>query len=258
MPQAGAYANMAGLVLGAAGSSLGAWFSGGEANDRRAALKKIANIPGVSLPSVYDDTFGAAEASLGRASNLASSSNALDLADLNSLYETSIPGFGAMQRQRAGNTGSLLAGEIPDDVSGQVFRGSAARALGGGYGGSPAFRNLAARDLGLTSLDLMNQGGQNLESMIRSTPMPRVTQTSDLLSINPDDVLGLRSGERSKRLDLLTGAINSPTDKDVWGRFLQEFGNNQIESVGGWGGAMGGGMGSIMGGSGGGSGGGGI
>jgi hypothetical protein len=53
----------------------------------------------------------------------------------------------------------LTAGKIPDDVQGMVMRAAAEKGLQGGQGaGSQSARNLTARDLGLTSIDLISRG----------------------------------------------------------------------------------------------------
>lgn len=50
-----------------------------------------------------------------------------------------------------------LEGELPQDVRNLVARTAAQKASGGGYLGSQIGRDIGARDLGLTSLDLYNQ-----------------------------------------------------------------------------------------------------
>ncbi len=50
-----------------------------------------------------------------------------------------------------------LRGELPQDVRDQISRFSAEKAAGGGYQGSGAQANLTARDLGLNSLQLIQQ-----------------------------------------------------------------------------------------------------
>ena len=57
------------------------------------------------------------------------------------------------------NAAALMSGRISADVQANVARSSAMRALQGGFGASSEMgRGLAARDLGLTSLDLMKTG----------------------------------------------------------------------------------------------------
>lgn len=84
-------------------------------------------------------------------------------------YEAAIPGFADILSQGGADTLSLLQsaaplieGEIPEDVKSQVLRSSAFQSLMGGTAGSPMASALQARDLGLTSLDLMNKGANLL------------------------------------------------------------------------------------------------
>lgn len=76
-----------------------------------------------------------------------------------------IPGYSSILAQGGKDTSlelsqaeSLLKGEIPQDVQDQVLRNDAYGSLMGGFAGSGMSRNLTARDLGLTSLGLMQQG----------------------------------------------------------------------------------------------------
>lgn len=83
--------------------------------------------------------------------------------------ESLLPGFGANLAKGESDTGtllnqagSLLSGDLPPDVLSQIQRSDAYGALSGGYAGSQMSHNLTARDLGLTSLDLMKQGASML------------------------------------------------------------------------------------------------
>lgn len=83
------------------------------------------------------------------------------LAELNA----AIPGFseilaqgGALTAQEEGIAKTELAGQIPADVAEQVTRSSAFQSLMAGTLGGPMGTALTARNLGLTSLDLINQG----------------------------------------------------------------------------------------------------
>jgi len=66
------------------------------------------------------------------------------------------------------NAAALMSGQIGADVQANLARSSAMRALQGGFGASSEMgRGLAARDLGLTSLDLMRQGTQMYDAQRR-------------------------------------------------------------------------------------------
>ena len=77
---------------------------------------------------------------------------------------TAIPGFsdilaegGTLTQQMQSIAGTELSGELPPDVAEQVQRSSAFQNLKSGAGGSMASAN-TARNYGVTSLDLINQG----------------------------------------------------------------------------------------------------
>lgn len=224
-----------GSILGLGGSLFGGLLGGSSASKRRKELREIANTPGVDIGSVYGDAFGAMASGLPQAQDLAGAQNTFNASELDRLLESSLPGLKGMQSQRAGNIASFLRGEIPDDVSDQVFRRGAAQSVAGGFAGSPAGRNLVARDLGRTSLDLMNLGSGQLNSAIGSAPLPRILQTQDLLNIGPRETLGVRSGERAQRIQGLQAAAGSPGSSDVWGRIMQDMGGTLFGQSGGFG-----------------------
>lgn len=72
--------------------------------------------------------------------------------NLNSLFDR-------LTEQRASISEGMLRGELPQDVQTMVRQQAAENALQRGLGsGSQASRNLVARDLGLTSLDVIERG----------------------------------------------------------------------------------------------------
>lgn len=83
------------------------------------------------------------------------------------MFNKAIPGFsnildqgGKLTQEMQSTAATELAGKIPQDVADQVFRSSAFKSLESGTAGSPMGNALAPRQLGLTSLDLIQQGGQ--------------------------------------------------------------------------------------------------
>lgn len=95
---------------------------------------------------------------LGAEAKKATAANIANMPEIEALLEKILPGYTAMRDQGSKNTQSLLRGEIPQDVQDKVRRNSAFQSLIGGYGGSGMSKSLTARDLGLTSLDLMGKG----------------------------------------------------------------------------------------------------
>jgi hypothetical protein len=61
-----------------------------------------------------------------------------------------------------------LRGEISPEISAQVQRSTAGRALSGGFGAGSGFgRKLTARDLGLTGVQIQNQGLAQAQNFIQ-------------------------------------------------------------------------------------------
>jgi hypothetical protein len=103
----------------------------------------------------------------------------------------------AQQEQISRNNLEMLQGRLPADVMASVQRQSAYGALQGGLGaGSQAGSALAARNLGLTSLDLAmqaDQSAQNWAKLIYDTQVSGLqttaAQASDYLGISSKDAL---------------------------------------------------------------------
>ena len=107
-------------------------------------------------------------ASLKPASELAQKTTAADQSVLEEQLRRAIPGYDKLIAQAGSNIGASLRGEISPEVSAQVQRSTAGRALAGGFGGASGMgRSLTARDLGLTGMQIQNQGLQQAQSFIQ-------------------------------------------------------------------------------------------
>lgn len=224
----------AGVLAGAGGAFLG----GNAASATKKKLNDIANMPGVNIGSAYNDALGADMLALPQAQDLTGRENTFNNAQQQAALEAAIPGYKDIQGARSANTLALLHGDIPDDVLGQIQRGDTAKALSGGFGNSQAGRNLTARDLGLTSLQLQQQGFNNAGSLVSGTPRPKLETLDDILNIDAKDVLGVRSNERTQSIGAYTNAAVAPGATATWANYLQKQGS-QLEGLGG--GMMGGG-----------------
>lgn len=90
--------------------------------------------------------------------------NAFNQEETLKLLERMTPGFTEGLKGSSANAYALIRGEVPGDVSDAIMRSGAARALGGGYAGTPFARNATLRDLGLTSLEGQARGAAELRS----------------------------------------------------------------------------------------------
>ena len=220
--------------IGAAAIIGGAAMSANAASKQRKDLRNIANTPPIDIGSVYRDAISSTP--INQLSEFSTQLNVSSAAELQRILNESIPGYSDIQNQRSSNTLAQLRGELPEDVQRNVYQSSIARSLSGGYGGSPAARNLAISDLGLTSLELQQLGQQNATNLISSTPMINPMTASSLM-ISPQDVLALRTNERAMRMNAQTTAAQAPGRSAVWGQGLTQLGGVALGAgLGGMGG----------------------
>lgn len=118
--------------------------------------------------------------------------------------------FQIAQQQQAGrNNLDMLSGRMPADVMAATQRNSAYAALQGGYGATSSMGQAAqARNLGLTSLDLMaaaDQSAQNWARNIFDTQINGLQVTSgqvaDALGVKASDVMNIN---QANNVNLLT------------------------------------------------------
>jgi hypothetical protein len=107
-------------------------------------------------------------ASLESATDLAKKTTAAEQSQLESQLRRAIPGYDQLIQQASQNIGAALRGQVSPEASAQVQRSTAGRALSGGFGAGSGFgRALTARDLGLTAMQLQNQGLAQAQNFIQ-------------------------------------------------------------------------------------------
>ena len=132
--------------------------------------------------------------SLPAASDLAKKTTTADQSVLEEQLRRAIPGYDQLIAQAGSNIGASLRGEVSQDVSSQLQRSAAGRALGGGFGGGTGMgRNLSARDFGLTSMQIQNQGLQQAQSFIQQQRMFGMVQpfSTSSMFITPAQRVGV-------------------------------------------------------------------
>jgi len=92
-----------------------------------------------------------------------------------------------------------LTGAIPDDVQAEVMRISAENALQSGLGTGQAARNLTARDLGLTSIDIQKQGQTAASDLVKIRTQQKANNENFLIALQGQatnrDILRLQALE---------------------------------------------------------------
>ncbi len=152
-----------------------------------------------------------------------------------SLYGSS-PTLQGNLNQFGNNTQSLLQGQIPADVQAQIANSSAYQALRGGYGPSSGLANSnQARNLGLTSLQLQQQGAGNLQQQLGQTQQLNPSNVmSSQLFYSPQTVLS-----RADQSALINNQIANQNQQigfqnqltQAQGSPFQQFLNNSLGSL---------------------------
>lgn len=165
-------------------------------------------------------------ANFGQISRLAGQANQFNQDQLNTMLESAVPGYHNMVTSIGGRINEFLSGEIPKDVMGNIERSSAHRALSGGYGGSGMARNLVARDLGLTSLQLIEKGIDAGSRWIATARANTVAPQFDVSSmfITPQQRIQTQMWNREGQFsrDWLKNQIDAEYSMGtIWGKAIQ-------------------------------------
>lgn len=230
-------------VVGLAAGAGGAFLKGKSGDIVRNRLNSVADTPGLDIEELTSQALSNQSKTLPEAQGLVRSEAVGRQSLVNDLLEQSMPGFAASKGKAQALADSLLAGEVPKEISDLVQRSSAAQALGSGFGGSGMHRNLVARDLGLTGLGLQGQGLQWLQTLRGLSPMVTPANTFNFTGPSTQDLINLRSRERTERMNILTGAAQVPGQTAAWGNYLSSVGGTLTGAglSGGFGGMGGGG-----------------
>lgn len=106
-----------------------------------------------------------------------------------------------------------LGGQLPQDVQEIVLRNAFSKGGMSGIGGSQMGRNLAARDLGLTSLDLLNQRIGRAASYTRSAPRP--FQERSFLTPGNLAQTQISGTEAANQADAYSASLRSQNNQNV-------------------------------------------
>jgi hypothetical protein len=151
---------LGGAGISAAGSLLGGLFGGKK--------PKVPELKPIDFAKEQQQAIQQNIAALQPATELAQKTTAAEQSQLEAQLRRAIPGYDQLVQQAGANIGAALRGEISPEVSAQVQRSTAGRALSGGFGAGSGFgRALTARDLGLTGMQIQNQGLAQAQNFIQ-------------------------------------------------------------------------------------------
>lgn len=86
-------------------------------------------------------------------------------------YGAAIPNYGALTKSASTNVGQELSGQLPTNVINQIAQQGAERGVSTGMPGSDNSTSAYLSALGLNSLNMMQQGQQNLATMTQTAPV---------------------------------------------------------------------------------------
>lgn len=111
--------------------------------------------------------------------------------------DKALPGYRQDLRQLNRTVGNWGEGKLGADLTGEVTRNSTEQAVLGGFGGSQAGRNLTARDLGLTSLDLQQKSAELMPQVLALGERMNPVSASALdYLMTPQQLFGTEVGQQ--------------------------------------------------------------
>ena len=180
-----------GAILGGAAIIGGTSLLGGLLS--KGSKPKIPELKPIDFAAEQKQAIQQNLAALEPATELAKKTTAAEQSQLEAQLRRAIPGYDQLVSQAGANIGAALRGEISPEVSAQVQRSTAGRALSGGFGAGSGFgRALTARDLGLTGMQIQNQGlaqAQNFIQQQRAFGMVQPFSVSSMF-ITPSQRIG--------------------------------------------------------------------
>ena len=227
-----------GAIAGIAGAAL---MIGGSAMSAGKKMR-MPEFPTVDIEGEQQKAIKQNIASIESSAKLSEKTAAAEQSILEQQLERAIPGYKSLVQQASKNIGSALSGQVSPEISQLVQRSTAGRALAGGYGAATgAGRALTARDLGMTGMQLQQQGLAQAMQFIgsqRSTGMAQPMSVSSMF-ISPSMRINLRAQENMAKFNRDVKAAEIASQPDP---MMAAIGGS-FSNIGGMllGGAMGGG-----------------
>jgi len=220
-------------------------------------MKKGAKIPAYKKVDQAQEQGAAISsnlASFGKSKELAAKTSAADQEILMANLEKAMPGYSNLIGGASGAIGNMIAGNLPMADQGLLMRRAAEGGMAGGMSGSQAGRNLVARDLGLSQMNMTQAGLGALNPFLSTVRNTAVANPMSVRSSYVDPTQWTRNAIQENQFAY--GAAIGKAKNDAANSFQNKFAGG-LSGVGGMmaggmfgggeGGGGGGGLGGIMG-----------
>lgn len=230
----------AGVVMDIIGKVMGA-------KEARRVADIMRNLPEYQKVKVGEEQQATVEDNLRvlpQASELASKANLANVTSAQQMYRQMIPGYDRMMQQASGLISDQMSGRMFGSDVAMSLAKSAGKALGGGFAGSGMWKNLSARDLGMQTYQLTQQGLTNamnwLQTQRSMAPQPLSVQS---MFMTPSERVGIaiqqNQLEYESKMRKALG-MTTPGETGYWSQTLIKTGG-QLMGMGGMMGGFGGG-----------------
>lgn len=192
---------------------------------------KVPEFKPLDLRREQEAAFADTMSILPQAQEVARQTTESDISNIQRSLESIIPGYASLFQSQARIAEAGMRGELDEAVRSQIARSAAERSLQLGIGGSQAARNLEARDLGLTALNLQQQGfaqASQLLGQAATIATPAVNRTASMF-LTPAQRLNLRAQENTAQFNQQMAAAQAAAQPGRLGSAL----GGVLGSVGG-------------------------
>lgn len=156
---------------------------------------KVPQFKKVDFGAETEDMLAENQENLPAAAAFAEEFNRLSGDQLNAALERMLPGYANLRDQTTGNINSMLSGKLPTDVENRIERYAAERGINTGTAGSDFGEHAAVRNLGLTSLQLSQQGLDSAMRWIESSASRTPTYNMASSFVPIQQRVGIRASE---------------------------------------------------------------
>jgi len=183
----------------------------------------VPDLPTLSLTTEQQKALAANLQAIPAAERIGAKVDLFNQQQVDQMLEHVIPNYKSLTQTISQQAQQMAQGQIPTDVQNVVQQSDAAKAIGGGTAGSGFGRNLVARDFGLTSLGIMQQGISTAENWMQTANSIYAPGMFNITSmfVSPQQMAAFDTQERNAQfqkqwMQNQIAAMPDPTTVGLW------------------------------------------